>query len=207
MELEVKSFVDGEIPSGSISLSDQVFGQEFNESLVHQIVVAYLAGGRQGSKGQKTRAEVRGGGKKPWRQKGSGRARAGSSRSPLWRSGGKSFAATPRDHGQKVNRKMYRAALRSIFSELVRQERVTVLADFSLESPKTKNLLEKLSGIQEQKILIVTLEFESNLYLASRNLIGVDVLEADSVDPVSLVGSERILVTLSALKKIEEALA
>ncbi|HMU90749.1 MAG: 50S ribosomal protein L4 [Pseudomonadales bacterium] len=207
MELEVKSFVDGEIPSGSISLSDQVFGQEFNESLVHQIVVAYLAGGRQGSKGQKTRAEVRGGGKKPWRQKGSGRARAGSSRSPLWRSGGKSFAATPRDHGQKVNRKMYRAALRSIFSELVRQERVTVLADFSLESPKTKNLLEKLSGIQEQKILIVTLEFENNLYLASRNLIGVDVLEADSVDPVSLVGSERILVTLSALKKIEEALA
>ena len=153
MELEVKSFVDGEIPSGSISLSDQVFGQEFNESLVHQIVVAYLAGGRQGSKGQKTRADVRGGGKKPWRQKGSGRARAGSSRSPLWRSGGKSFAATPRDHGQKVNRKMYRAALRSIFSELVRQERVTVLADFSLESPKTKNLLEKLSGIQEQKIL------------------------------------------------------
>ena len=207
MELEVKSFVDGEIPSGSISLSDQVFGQEFNESLVHQIVVAYLAGGRQGSKGQKTRAEERGGGKKPWRQKGSGRARAGSSRSPLWRSGGKSFAATPRDHGQKVNRKMYRAALRSIFSELVRQERVTVLADFSLESPKTKNLLEKLSGIQEQKILIVTLEFENNLYLASRNLIGVDVLEADSVDPVSLVGSERILVTLSALKKIEEALA
>ena len=207
MELEVKSFVDGEIPSGSISLSDQVFGQEFNESLVHQIVVAYSAGGRQGSKGQKTRAEVRGGGKKPWRQKGSGRARAGSSRSPLWRSGGKSFAATPRDHGQKVNRKMYRAALRSIFSELVRQERVTVLADFSLESPKTKNLLEKLSGIQEQKILIVTLEFENNLYLASRNLIGVDVLEADSVDPVSLVGSERILVTLSALKKIEEALA
>lgn len=207
MELEVKSFVDGEIPSGSISLSDQVFGQEFNESLVHQIVVAYLAGGRQGSKGQKTRAEVRGGGKKPWRQKGSGRARAGSSRSPLWRSGGKSFAATPRDHGQKVNRKMYRAALRSIFSELVRQERVTVLADFSLESPKTKNLLEKLSGIQEQKILIVTLEFENNLYLASRNLIGVDVLEADSVNPVSLVGSERILVTLSALKKIEEALA
>jgi len=207
MELEVKSFVDGEIPSGSISLSDQVFGQEFNESLVHQIVVAYLAGGRQGSKGQKTRAEVRGGGKKPWRQKGSGRARAGSSRSPLWRSGGKSFAATPRDHGQKVNRKMYRAALRSIFSELVRHERVTVLADFSLESPKTKNLLEKLSGIQEQKILIVTLEFENNLYQASRNLIGVDVLEADSVDPVSLVGSERILVTLSALKKIEEALA
>jgi len=207
MELEVKSFVDGGVPSGSISLSGQVFGQEFNEPLVHQIVVAYLAGGRQGSKGQKTRAEVRGGGKKPWRQKGSGRARAGSSRSPLWRSGGKSFAATPRDHGQKVNRKMYRAALRSIFSELVRQERVTVLADFSLDSPKTKNLLEKLSGIQEQKILIVTLEFESNLYLASRNLIGVDVLEADSVDPVSLVGSERILVTLSALKKIEEALA
>lgn len=207
MELEVKSFVDGGVPSGSISLSEQVFGQEFNEPLVHQIVVAYLAGGRQGSKGQKTRAEVRGGGKKPWRQKGSGRARAGSSRSPLWRSGGKSFAATPRDHGQKVNRKMYRAALRSIFSELVRQERVTVLADFCLESPKTKNLVEKLRGIQEQKILIVTLEFESNLYLASRNLIGVDVLEADSVDPVSLVGSERILVTLSALKKIEEALA
>lgn len=207
MELEVKSFIDGGVPSGSIPLSEQVFGQAFNEPLVHQIVVAYLAGGRQGSKGQKTRAEVRGGGKKPWRQKGSGRARAGSSRSPLWRSGGKSFAATPRDHGQKVNRKMYRAALRSILSELVRQERVTVLADFCLESPKTRNLLEKLRGIQEQKILIVTSAFENNLYLAARNLIGVDVLEVDSVDPVSLVGSERVLVTLSALKKIEEALA
>lgn len=207
MELRINSFVDSALPPGAMAVSEQVFGQEFNEPLVHQIVVAYLAGGRQGSKGQKSRADVRGGGKKPWRQKGSGRARAGSSRSPIWRSGGKSFAASPRDHEQKVNRKMYRAALRSILSELVRQDRLTVLADFSLDSPKTKNLLVKLAGVSERKILIITSDVESNLYLASRNLVGVNVLDADSVDPVALIGSERVLVTVSAMRKIEEALA
>ncbi|ANG64788.1 50S ribosomal protein L4 [Marinobacterium aestuarii] len=193
--------------AGSVEVSDLAFGKEFNESLVHQVVTAYLAGGRQGTKAQKTRSEVSGGGAKPWRQKGTGRARAGTIRSPLWRSGGVTFAAKTRDHSQKVNKKMYRAALRCIFSELVRQDRLVVVEDFALESPKTKLFIAKLNELSLGNALLITEDVEQNLYLASRNVPHVDVRDAAGIDPVSLVGFEKVLVTVPALKKIEEVLA
>ncbi|MCC6077475.1 50S ribosomal protein L4 [Pseudomonas sp. GCM10022188] len=190
----------------AIEVSERTFGGEFNETLVHQAVVAYMAGGRQGSRAQLTRAEVRGGGKKPWRQKGSGRARAGSSRSPIWRSGGVTFAAKPQDHSQKLNKKMYRAALRSILSELVRQERLIVVEDFAVEAPKTKALVSKLGGLGLNDVLIVTEAVDENLYLAARNLPHVDVRDAQGSDPVSLIAYDKVLVTVSAVKKFEELL-
>jgi large subunit ribosomal protein L4 len=193
--------------AGSVEVSDLAFGKEFNESLVHQVVTAYLAGGRQGTKAQKTRSEVSGGGAKPWRQKGTGRARAGTIRSPLWRSGGVTFAAKQRDHAQKVNKKMYRAALRCIFSELVRQDRLVVVEDFAMESPKTKQFIAKLNELSLNNALLITEDVEQNLYLASRNVPHVDVRDAAGIDPVSLVGFEKVLVTVPALKKIEEVLA
>nr|WP_067290735.1 50S ribosomal protein L4 [Marinobacterium profundum] len=193
--------------AGSVEVSDLAFGKEFNESLVHQVVTAYLAGGRQGTKAQKTRSEVSGGGAKPWRQKGTGRARAGTIRSPLWRTGGVTFAAKTRDHSQKVNKKMYRAALRCIFSELVRQDRLVVVEDFALESPKTKLFIAKLNELSLGNALLITEDVEQNLYLASRNVPHVDVRDAAGIDPVSLVGFEKVLVTVPALKKIEEVLA
>ncbi|MCP8688579.1 50S ribosomal protein L4 [Marinobacterium sedimentorum] len=193
--------------AGSVEVSDLAFGKEFNESLVHQVVTAYLAGGRQGTKAQKTRSEVSGGGAKPWRQKGTGRARAGTIRSPLWRSGGVTFAAKQRDHAQKVNKKMYRAALRCIFSELVRQDRLVVVEDFAMESPKTKQFIAKLNELSLSNALLITEDVEQNLYLASRNVPHVDVRDAAGIDPVSLVGFEKVLVTVPALKKIEEVLA
>ncbi|NIN37530.1 MAG: 50S ribosomal protein L4, partial [Gammaproteobacteria bacterium] len=168
---------------GSVEVSDVAFGREFNEALVHQVVVAYMAGGRQGSRAQKTRSEVRGGGRKPYRQKGTGRARAGTIRSPIWRGGGRTFAAKPQDHSQKVNRKMYRGALRCILSELIRQERLVACEAFSVDSPKTKALLEKLRGLELNNVLIVCEEVDENLYLAARNLKDVDVLDASAVDP------------------------
>jgi large subunit ribosomal protein L4 len=186
-----------------VSVSDDAFGKEFNESLVHQVVVTYLAGGRQGSVKQKTRAEVRGGGKKPHRQKGTGRARAGSTRSPLWRGGGKTFAAVPQDHSKKINKKMYRGAMSCIMSELVRQGRLVIVDDFKLADHKTKGLLAKLSEFDLQNVLIVSDQVDKNLYLAARNLHGVDVLDADGVDPVSLIGFDKVLVTVPALKKLE----
>lgn len=192
---------------GSVEVSDLAFGKEFNESLVHQVVTAYLAGARQGSKAQKTRSEVSGGGAKPWRQKGTGRARAGTIRSPLWRSGGVTFAAKPREHAQKVNKKMYRAALRCIFSELVRQERLVVVENFAVETPKTKQFVAKLNELSLNNALLITEDVEQNLYLASRNVPHVDVRDAAGIDPVSLVGFEKVLVTVPALKKIEEVLA
>lgn len=191
---------------GSVEVSETAFGREFNEALVHQVVVAYMAGGRQGSKAQKTRAEVRGGGRKPWRQKGTGRARAGSIRSPIWRGGGTTFAARPQDHSQKVNRKMYRGALRCILSELVRQERLVVCEDFGLESPKTKDLLARLKDLQLDSVLIVSEEVDENLYLASRNLKAVDVRDVQGVDPVSLISHDKVLMTVGALRRLEEAL-
>ncbi|MEZ5552165.1 MAG: 50S ribosomal protein L4 [Pseudomonadales bacterium] len=191
---------------GSVEVSETAFGREFNEALVHQVVVAYMAGGRQGSKAQKTRAEVRGGGRKPWRQKGTGRARAGSIRSPIWRGGGTTFAARPQDHSQKVNRKMYRGALRCILSELVRQERLVVCEDFGLESPKTRGLLARLKDLQLDSVLIVSEEVDENLYLASRNLKSVDVRDVQGVDPVSLISHDKVLMTVGALRKLEEAL-
>jgi large subunit ribosomal protein L4 len=192
--------------AGTVEVSDAAFGKEFNQDLVHQAVTAYLAGARQGTRAQKTRSEVSGGGKKPWRQKGTGRARAGTIRSPIWRTGGVTFAAKPQDHSQKLNRKMYRAALRSILSELARQERLLVVESFDLEAPKTKSLVQKLGEYGVQDVLIVTEEVTENLYLSSRNLHKVDVRDAVGVDPVSLIRFEKVLVTVPALKKIEEML-
>ncbi len=191
----------------AIEVSERTFGGEFNETLVHQAVVAYMAGGRQGTRAQKTRAEVTGGGKKPWRQKGTGRARSGSSVGPIWRGGGVTFAAKPQDHSQKLNKKMYRAALRSILSELVRLDRLVVVEDFAVEAPKTKALLGKLSGMGLSDVLIVTEAVDQNLYLAARNLPHVDVRDVQGTDPVSLIAFDKVLVTVSAVKKFEELLA
>jgi len=191
----------------AVAVSDATFAREFNESLVHQIVTAYLAGGRQGTKAQKTRSEVAGGGKKPWRQKGTGRARAGTASSPIWRSGGVTFAAKPRSFEQKVNKKMYRAAMQSILSELVRQERLVVADDFSVASHKTKEFVAKLNELELSNVLIVSDDVDEKLYLASRNVPHVGVAEAVDVDPVSLIAFDKILVTVPALKKLEEAYA
>jgi large subunit ribosomal protein L4 len=192
---------------GNVEVSDLAFGKEFNEALVHQVVTAYLAGGRQGTKAQKNRAAVSGGGAKPWRQKGTGRARAGTIRSPLWRTGGVTFAAQPRDHAQKVNKKMSRAAMRCILSELVRQERLVVVENFQVDAPKTKQFIAKLNELELANALVVTEDVEQNLYLAARNVPHVDVRDAAGIDPVSLVGFEKVVVTVAALKKIEEALS
>ncbi|MEJ2442963.1 MAG: 50S ribosomal protein L4 [Exilibacterium sp.] len=191
---------------GTVSVSDVAFGKEFNQDLVHQAVVAYMAGSRQGTKAQKNRAAVSGGGKKPWRQKGTGRARAGTIRSPLWRTGGVTFAAQPRDHQQKLNKKMYRAALRCILSELTRQERLLVVESFELEVPKTKVLVQKLAQYDLSDVLIVTEDVNENLYLASRNLHKVEVRDVQGIDPVSLIRCDKVVITVSALKKIEEIL-
>lgn len=193
--------------SQSITLSDAAFGYEFNESLVHQVVTAFMAGGRAGTKAQKTKAMVRGGGKKPRPQKGGGTSRAGSIRSPLWRGGGKTFAAVPRDHSQKVNRKMYQGALRAIVSELVRQDRVVVLPEFGVSAPKTKELAGKLKDLGLENVLIVTENVDEKLYLASRNLPGVEVRDATGLDPVSLIGFEKVLFTVPSIRRVEEWLA
>ena len=188
----------------AINVSEATFGRDFSEALVHQVVTAYLAGGRAGTKAQKTRSDVRGGGRKPWKQKGTGRARAGTIRSPLWRGGGRTFAARPRDHSQKVNRKMYRGALQTILSELVRQDRLVVLDKFDLSTPKTSELLAKLSDLGFEKGLIVTAQVEGNLFLATRNVPGVYVLDVAGLDPVSLVAADKVIMTVDAVKKIEE---
>ena len=190
-----------------IELSDKNFGVVFNEPLVHQVVVAYQAGGRAGTRAQKNRAAVRGGGRKPWNQKGSGRARAGTIRSPLWRGGGKVFPARTADFSQKVNKKMQRAALRSILSELVRQERLVAVPDFRIDAPKTQVLIDKLSKLNAADVLIVTEGLDRNLYLSARNLHKVDVCDVASVDPVSLIGHEKVVMTVPALKRLEELLA
>lgn len=191
----------------SMDVADAVFGQEFNEALVHQVVVAYMAAGRAGTASQKNRSAVRGGGIKPWRQKGTGRARSGTIRSPLWRGGGKTFAATTRDYSQKVNKKAYRAAIRSILSELLRQDRLVVVEDFVIAAPKTSELLGKLGAMDLDKVLIVHEDPDENLYLAARNLPHVDVVDTAIVDPVSLVGFDRVLMTVAALRQFEEKLA
>ena len=191
----------------SMDVADAVFGQEFNETLVHQVVVAYMAAGRAGTHAQKNRAAVRGGGTKPWRQKGTGRARAGTIRSPLWRGGGNTFAATPRDYSQKVNKKAYRVAIRAILSELVRQDRLVVVESFSVQSPKTKELTAKLNEMDVDRVLIVHDEPDENLFLAARNLPHVDVEDTSIVDPVSLIGFDKVLITAAALRQFEEKLA
>ena len=201
MELTLKD------AKGALEVSEATFGREFNEALVHQVVVAYAAGARQGTKAQKTRSEVAGGGKKPWRQKGTGRARAGTIRSPIWRSGGTTFAAKPQTHEQKVNKKMYRGAVKSILSELIRQDRLQVVENFELEAPKTKQLVAKLKELNLNDVLIVTKEVDENLFLASRNLHKVDVRDVQGIDPVSLIAFENVLMTADAVKQLEEVLS
>ena len=190
-----------------MSVSEAAFGREFNEGLIHQAVVTYLAGARAGTRGHKNRAAVRGGGAKPWRQKGTGRARAGTIRSPLWRGGGKTFAATNQDHSKKMNKKMYRAAMQGILSELVRQDRLVVVEEFKVDSPKTKDLLKKLNGIGiNDNVLLVTEDDDVNLYLAARNLAKVDVEDVAGLNPVNLVGSDKVVMTAAAVKRVEELL-
>lgn len=190
-----------------VDVSESTFGREFNEALVHQVVVSYMADARQGTKAQKTRSEVNGGGRKPWRQKGTGRARAGTIRSPIWRGGGATFAAKPRDYSKKVNKKMYRGAMQAILSELVRQDRLAVVEDFSVDAPKTKEVAAKLKELELNNVLVVVEEVDDNLYLATRNLKHVDVVDVQGLNPVSLIGFEKVLFTVGALKKAEEKFA
>lgn len=203
MELNVQTAVGAQ----TLEVSEEIFGAEFKQSLVHQVVSAYMAAARAGTKAQKNRSAVAGGGAKPFRQKGTGRARAGTSRSPIWRGGGVNFAATPRSYSQKINRKMYRGAIRSILSELNRQERLVVVDEINVSQPKTKELVKKLKGMDLSDVLVVTHNPDENLYLASRNLYGVDVRDINEIDPVSLVAYEKVLVTEGAVKKLEEQLA
>ena len=191
------------VSGSAVELSEVAFGREFNEALVHQVVTAYLAGGRQGSKAQKSRADVAGGGKKPFRQKGTGRARAGSIRSPIWVGGGKTFAARPQDWSQKVNRKMYRGAMQCILAELVRQDRLVLVEEFAVAAPKTKELLAKLNDLNATRALIVTEAVDENLYLAARNIPHVDVVDAAAIDPVSLIAFDKVVMSVAAAKKIE----
>ncbi|MFZ1493737.1 MAG: 50S ribosomal protein L4 [Candidatus Competibacter denitrificans] len=208
MELQIKN-ASGAV-SGQLTLADETFTRPFNEGLVHQAVVAYLAGGRAGTRAQKTRSEVSGGGAKPFRQKGTGRARAGSSRSPLWRGGGVAFAARPQDHSQKLNKKMYRAAMRSIFSELLRQDRLLVVDALDMAEAKTRQMIAWLTalGLAEQnRVLLVSDEVDVNLYLSARNLRNVAVVDTVGLDPVSLVGSDRVVMTVGAAQRVGEWLA
>ncbi|HRD66518.1 MAG TPA: 50S ribosomal protein L4 [Candidatus Competibacter sp.] len=209
MELQIKNIASGEV-SGQIAVADETFTKPFNEPLVHQVVVAYLAGARAGTRAQKNRAQVRGGGAKPFRQKGTGRARAGTTRGPLWRGGGVTFAARPQDHSQKVNKKMYRAAMRSIFSELVRQDRLMVVESLELPEIKTKQMIARLTtlGLVEQsRVLLVSEDVDANLYLSARNLRNVAVIDTVGLDPVSLVGSDTVVMTVGAMRRVGEWLA
>ena len=192
--------------STSQEVSDDIFDRTYNESLVHQITTAYMAGGRSGSKAQKNRAAVSGGGKKPWKQKGTGRARAGTSRGPIWRSGGVTFAAQPKSFSQKVNKKMYKGAISVIFSELMRKDRLKVVSDFEVAEPKTKNITSLMKSLDLKDALLMTDELDENLYLSSRNLYHVGVCDTQSIDPVSLIGYENVVLTKAALKKVEAML-
>ncbi|CAA0080086.1 50S ribosomal protein L4 [BD1-7 clade bacterium] len=204
--MELSIVAPGNAAAGTVQVSEQAFAREYNEDLVHQVVTAFMAAGRQGTKAQKNRAAVSGGGKKPWRQKGTGRARAGTIRSPIWVGGGRAFAAQPRDFSQKVNRKMYRAAMQVILSELARSGRLVVVEDFTLEEPKTKLASARLKEWEVSDALIISAELDGNLFLATRNLPKVDAVEVGAVDPVSLVSYEKVVATVSALKKFEEML-
>lgn len=206
MELKLTT-ATGKASTKSIEVSDANFSREFNEALVHQAVTGYLAGARSGTRAQKTRSDVRGGGKKPWKQKGTGRARSGTIRSPIWRSGGVTFAARPKDWSQKLNRKMYRAAIQSILSELVRTERLVVVDSFAVDAPKTKDMVERLGKLGTSNVMIVTEDMSDNLFLSTRNLHHVGVCDANNIDPVSLIRFEKVIMTADAVKKIEETLA
>ena len=190
----------------NVAVSDSTFGVDYNEALIHQVVVAYMAGARAGTKAQKTRSEVRGGGRKPWKQKGTGHARAGTIRSPIWRSGGVTFAAKPRDYSQKVNRKMYRGAMRSIISELVRSERLRVVESLAMDEIKTQALFARLKGMGLDDVLIIDAEPDEKLLLSSRNLHWVAVVQSSHVNPVTLMAFKQVLITESGLKSLEERL-
>lgn len=203
MELQVKN-ASGQLSGEIVSVSDEIFDRDFNETLVHQVTVAYMAGARAGTRAQKTRSEVSGGGAKPWRQKGTGRARAGTIRSPIWRGGGVTFAARPQDHSQKVNKKMYRAAMRSIFSELIRQERLVVVDDLSVTEPKTRVMAARLAELELSNALLVTEDLDLNLFLSARNLPGVEVCDVAGLDPVSLIHFDNVVITAAALNRVGE---
>ncbi|MFK8068268.1 MAG: 50S ribosomal protein L4 [Gammaproteobacteria bacterium] len=203
MDLNLHSYTKGSV-AGNVTVSDSFFGEEYNEGLIHQVLTAYSAGSRAGSKANKSRSDVRGGGIKPWRQKGTGRARAGTSRSPIWRSGGVTFAARTRNYSQKVNRKMYRKAISSIFSELVRLERLHVVDSFDVAEPKTKALISCLNKLNVgNDVLIITEEISENLYLASRNLYHVGVVDVEGMDPISLVGFGSVIISEAAINSLE----
>ncbi|MGD7035394.1 50S ribosomal protein L4 [Methylotuvimicrobium buryatense] len=206
MSIQIPAINENE-SAAAVAVGDEVFGQAFNETLVHQLVTRYLAGARSGTKAQKTRSDVSGGGSKPWRQKGTGRARSGTMRSPLWRTGGVTFAARPRSFEQKLNKKMFRSGLRSILSELLRQDRLVVSNEIIPSSPKTKEMVAKLSGLDCKRVLIISDEVDFNLALASRNIPYLEVCSADNISPVSLVGAEKVIMTPAAVKMIEERLA
>jgi len=203
----MKLTVQGKSAATKLEVSDLIFGAGYNETMIHQVVTAYMAKGRAGTKAQKNRAAVSGGGAKPWRQKGTGRARAGTSRSPIWVGGGRTFAAKPRDFAQKVNRKMYRAALRSMLSELLRQERLVVVDKLKLKEPRTRDLVAKLADLKLDNVLILVKEYDLNLCLAARNLHWVDVLDLREMNPVSLMRYSKVLATSSAIKALEEKLS
>ncbi len=200
MELNVNN-------GSALKVSDEIFGADYNEALIHQALIAYQAGSRQGTRGQKNRSAVSGGGAKPWRQKGTGRARAGTSRSPIWRGGGKTFPATTQDHSQKMNRKAYRIAMRSILSELVRQDRLIVADDFTVKEPKTKQLVARMKDMQIDDVLVITHDVDENLALASRNLYHVGIIDPQEINPLSLIGFDKVIATSEAIKQIEETLA
>ena len=206
MSLQIPA-INEQDSAGIVEVAEAVFGQSFNETLVHQLVTKYLAGARAGTKAQKTRSDVSGGGAKPWRQKGTGRARSGTMRSPIWRTGGVTFAARPRSYDQKLNKKMFRAGVRSILSELLRQDRLAVSTDIVPSTPKTKELSAKLKNIDAKRILIVVDSMDENLALASRNIPYVEVVEAINLSPVLLVSAEKVIATPAALKQIEERLS
>ncbi|MBI4005704.1 MAG: 50S ribosomal protein L4 [Gammaproteobacteria bacterium] len=205
--MELKLHKSGKKTAGKMKVADSVFAADFNEALIHQVVTAYLAGARSGTKAQKNRSDVRGGGRKPWRQKGLGRARAGTIRSPLWRGGGVTFAARPRDYSQKVNKKMYRGAMCSILSELARQERLVLIDEFTIDKPRTKAFMEKLHTMNLDEVLIITDEMTDNLCLAARNVPCVDVIDTREINPYYLIGFEKVLMTKGALVKVEKWLA
>ncbi|MCW8932415.1 MAG: 50S ribosomal protein L4 [Gammaproteobacteria bacterium] len=205
MELNLTT-ASGNASKKTVEVSEETFNKDFNEALIHQVVTAYMAGARSGTKAQKNRSAVSGGGAKPWRQKGTGRARSGTIRSPIWRSGGTTFAASNRDFSQKVNRKMYRSAMTSIVSELIRNDRLVVLADLKMEGPKTKELADQLKALGCENALIVTQDFDQNVYLSSRNLINIEYTDAQHINPVSLVRYEKVIMTADAVKKVEEML-
>jgi len=204
MELTIQK--EGKKKAGSMTVADSVFSVEFNEPLIHQVLTTYLAGARSGTKAQKTRSEVRGGGRKPWAQKGTGRARAGTIRSPLWRSGGVTFAARPRDYTQKLNKKMYRTGIRSILSELNRKQRLLVVEDITVDAPKTKQMSAKLADLGVSKTLIITETGDEKLYLSARNLPHVEICDVAGMNPVNLIRYDHVVVTVGAIRAIEENL-